>query len=1755
MPESEDDEPIAQYLKALELNPPPEICGKICASLALAYIEKGATGKVVEYAERAFTVGLDPDIEAQLNASLGAVHAAKEEWDDAAEYYEKSIAVSKDDTALALQFAAVRLSQGKEDDAARLCDHVIAVDPENGKAYAMLGGIHYESGRADAALATFEKSIAAGIGDGAIYGALGLLNLKQGNRMEAYKNLYKASHMNCEDAEVYTQLAVFCADQEDQNAELEALTRASELAPADVNAMLRLGKAHFAREDSSSGAALYEKLAEADCSFFEVYAFLAEKRVEAGETDQALIFVLKARALDTKHPAVALLAGQLSLKTGNIEEALPLLESALASNDAADEDRQLEAVARTRLYRDLAYAYEKKGNTEKAVETLKEIVKLDPDNEEIASVLGDARISLCLERSESAHAEDAVSILSDAVASGVEDPRISGRLGLLYLADNENALALAPLKKAAATGSDDSTVYVSLGDLLMEVNDQEAAARSYAEALQLSPDDSQLRSHIAQAYAKADQISKVIEVYSPAEPLSDEDAERGTQLAEVFLAQGKLEYAAALCEAVISSAPKHLPAYYLSAQISLRRERPAEEITALRDVVRLDPEFTAVARETLYAALGAANARLGNFKDAAEACRLAIDADPGKVEVNMVLGSVLACDGQGTEALEAFAAAIEIEKNQDSLVPFLDKSPAHLALGLAFSEGKLPNLAMQRLKHALELDPKNPDIHAAIGDVHSARNEEIAAAAAYARASELGAQDPDLRIGVAKTYAASGRLKDCVAVYKQLDSLSPADVERCTELAESLFSEDKVDAAAALCEVAVLASPEYVPVHHVRALIFERRGALGEQVDALGEIVRLDPEFETAPSEEIYGALGSAWASQGDFSKAATWCRKAIHANAHWAAAWAVLGAVLSSDKDNQEAQDSFEKAIEFDEHPEQLTPLLDKASAHLVLGRAFAARDFADPALRSFKRVVELTPNDPAPHMAIGDMFKDRNEEDAATAAYARAVELGVDEPEKRLRIAQAYAASGRLKECVGVYKRLGSLKPTDAERCTELAEALLDDGKIEEAAELGEMAVKGAPEHVPAHYLLAQVFAHRGAPSQEIDSLRHVIRLDPNFSMVSREKVYGPLASAYAREGDYPEAAIWCRKAIDADVGRAEAQAVLGTVLACAGEDEEAQELFDQALKDLAKPEELRPLIDKAPAHLVLGRAFAARSLGDCALHCFNRAVEIAPKDPLPHAAIGDVYVGRGEDGAAGASYARAVELGIDDPNLRIRVARAYGASGRMEDCISVYKTLKTVGPDDAKLCTALADEFLADGKLEPAAALAELTASGLPEYVPTQYLLSRIFAKRDSPDQEITALRQVIRLDPEFSVVAKEDVYAALGSAYSRQGKFREACEWCRKAIDADPDKAEVWAVLGAVLACAGEVDQAFNAFGKALELSDQPERLTPPLDRAAAQFSLGRAFAGRAWLDPALARFQRAAELAPKDSAPHAAIGDIYAGRNEEDSAAAAYIRASELGTEDHAVHSRVADYYLKKKDFKKAEELLIALSEMVPEDRTVLRHLGQVHLLSREPGKAAAAYKRALKLDPADADTSVLLVDALLAAGEASAALEEAERALTLGPEMKAAVALRAVVWQSWNGQGRYNQVITECRKVLRDNPDHINANSAISAAYAGTQDWERTVYHCNHILDLNPEHAEAMGRLGVAYFHQKFYNMAIKALDSFVAKAPEDAKGFYYLGLAQENHDESEAAIAAWRRAVTLDPNGETGERAQKKIRALEKAQ
>src|SRR5580693_2855428 len=280
--------------------------------------------------------------------------------------------------------------------------------------------------------------------------------------------------------------------------------------------------------------------------------------------------------------------------------------------------------------------------------------------------------------------------------------------------------------------------------------------------------------------------------------------------------------------------------------------------------------------------------------------------------------------------------------------------------------------------------------------------------------------------------------------------------------------------------------------------------------------------------------------------------------------------------------------------------------------------------------------------------------------------------------------------------------------------------------------------------------------------------------------------------------------------------------------------------------------------------------------------------------------------------------------------------------------------------------------------------------------------LIQKRDYAGAE-PLLRTVVNDDP-----TNYEAWFDLGFAENALGKIDDSIAAYRKSVAAKPDVFESNLNLGLQLAKTGQPD--------AEQFLRAATKLKPTSHVAEGQYRAWLSLAetiGKSKPEEALAAYQHAAALQPKEAEPHLAAGLLLEREDHYAQAEQEYKLALALDSRSTDAVMGLAEIYMRGRRFPEAEEYLRRLLAANGDSAAVHIQLGRVLAAEGKADAAIAELQAGVKLAPGDDAAQRDLAGVYAAAGKSDLA-EAAYRALLVAHPNEAELhdgLGKALLWQ------------------------------------------------------------------------------------------------------------------------------------------------
>jgi superkiller protein 3 len=376
-------------------------------------------------------------------------------------------------------------------------------------------------------------------------------------------------------------------------------------------------------------------------------------------------------------------------------------------------------------------------------------------------------------------------------------------------------------------------------------------------------------------------------------------------------------------------------------------------------------------------------------------------------------------------------------------------------------------------------------------------------------------------------------------------------------------------------------------------------------------------------------------------------------------------------------------------------------------------------------------------------------------------------------------------------------------------------------------------------------------------------------------------------------------------------------------------------------------------------LGMRYHAYDLLDAAEACYLNASRLAPRDPGWHHLLGLVYERQGRLDDSVRHLERALELRPTSAATVVTLGEVHVARQRpdlAEPLLQGAARIEITRPRAlhalGRLALAREDHATAVRYLEEARALA-------PQATVLNYPLGLAHRGVGHAEQARHLLESRGKItvpagDQLLSIVNSRSIgaqaHVVRGITLFEEGAVDLALAAFRTAIEVDPENAQAWTNLGAVLTALGDAEGAQGAFEEALRLD--------PADPKA-HYNLGTLLARQGDDEAAIPHYEAALAADPDLVGCHFNLANALRRRGRLDEAepqAASYV---EVAPDDPRGHHLLAVLRVLQGRWQEASEAVEAGLGVVPEDRLLRQDMAR--LLAASPDPAVRDGERALAL--------------------------------------------------------------------------------------------------------------------------------------------------------------------------------------------------
>src|SRR5271157_795302 len=332
-------------------------------------------------------------------------------------------------------------------------------------------------------------------------------------------------------------------------------------------------------------------------------------------------------------------------------------------------------------------------------------------------------------------------------------------------------------------------------------------------------------------------------------------------------------------------------------------------------------------------------------------------------------------------------------------------------------------------------------------------------------------------------------------------------------------------------------------------------------------------------------------------------------------------------------------------------------------------------------------------------------------------------------------------------------------------------------------------------------------------------------------------------------------------------------------------------------------------------------------------------------------------------------------------------------------------------------------------------------------------------------------------------------AFGWNHHQAGRYPEADRVCREVLEADPENAGAWYLLGLNNVRLNRLAEAESSFRKVLAV--RPEF-------ADAHSDLGVVLAIQGRLEEAAASHKEALALAPSSANAHNNLG----------------LTLCQLGRLDEGIES------------------LGHAVRCYPDHPMAASNLGHVLAAQGKHGEMAEVFRAIVQLRPDHLVARLRLGEALLNLKELDEARTCFEVALNLAPASPGALTGLGLVLFRLK---RFDEAILSLRRAIEIEPGEPGASAILAKALSALGRFDESLDVYETVLRLRPDDAQAHHNRGFVLDELRRGDEAVASYDRAIRLAPGHAEAHHNRGVVLGKLARHAEAIASFDEAVRLE--------------------
>ncbi|MDA9823688.1 tetratricopeptide repeat protein [Paracoccaceae bacterium] len=214
--------------------------------------------------------------------------------------------------------------------------------------------------------------------------------------------------------------------------------------------------------------------------------------------------------------------------------------------------------------------------------------------------------------------------------------------------------------------------------------------------------------------------------------------------------------------------------------------------------------------------------------------------------------------------------------------------------------------------------------------------------------------------------------------------------------------------------------------------------------------------------------------------------------------------------------------------------------------------------AISSYKRAININPDNADCYNNMGVAFQHLGDLDAAINSYDKALKINHVYPEAHNNMGNALRKKGKLNAAINSYKQAIKIKPDYAEAYFEIGNTLYGKGDLNAAVESYKRAIKIKPDYAIAYFKMGNAMRGKRDLDKAIESYECALKIKPDYA-----EAYNNMGFTLKENGDLGSAIYNYRNALNIKPDYAEAHLNMGNAQRDKGDLDAAIRSFETVLE----------------------------------------------------------------------------------------------------------------------------------------------------------------------------------------------------------------------------------------------------------------------------------------------------------------------------------------------------------------------------------------------------------------------------------------------------------------------------------------------------------------------------------------------------------------------------------------------------------------